>query len=109
MSQHAISKMRDTNIIKSIPQVSFVNCYGAMNYAPVTQKSLTDLVSVPNDRNLRFFVVLCIVAPGLSLAQIGNVPASPTGDHPSFWNRFWVSMQANFIRQQHPAFDAKYS
>jgi hypothetical protein len=80
-----------------------------MNYAPVTQKSLTDLVSVPNDRNLRFFVVLCIVAPGLSLAQIGNVPASPTGDHPSFWNRFWVSMQANFIRQQHPAFDAKYS
>ncbi len=27
----------------------------------------------------------------------------------SFWDRFWVSAQANFIRQQHPTFDAKYS
>jgi len=27
----------------------------------------------------------------------------------SFWNRFWVSAQANFIRQQQPEFDAKYS
>lgn len=27
----------------------------------------------------------------------------------SFWNRFWISVQANFIRQEHPAFDAKYS
>jgi hypothetical protein len=27
----------------------------------------------------------------------------------SFWNRFWVSAQANFIRQQHPEFYAKYS
>jgi hypothetical protein len=26
-----------------------------------------------------------------------------------FWDRFWVSAQANFIRQQQPAFDAKYS
>lgn len=27
----------------------------------------------------------------------------------SFWDRFWVSFQANFIRQQHNAFDAAYS
>jgi high affinity Mn2+ porin len=27
----------------------------------------------------------------------------------SFWERFWVSVQANFIRQQHGAFDARYS
>ena len=27
----------------------------------------------------------------------------------SFWDRFWVSAQANFIRQQHPEFYAKYS
>jgi len=30
-------------------------------------------------------------------------------DQDSFWNRFWVSAQANFIRQQHPSFDAQYS
>jgi len=27
----------------------------------------------------------------------------------SFWSRFWLSGQANFIRQQHATFDAKYS
>ncbi len=27
----------------------------------------------------------------------------------SFWDRFWVSAQANFIRQQQPSFYAKYS
>lgn len=31
----------------------------------------------------------------------------PIGD--SFWERFWISGQANFIRQQHGAFDAKYA
>jgi high affinity Mn2+ porin len=29
-------------------------------------------------------------------------------DEESFWDRFWVSFQANFIRQQHSAFDSKY-
>ena len=33
----------------------------------------------------------------------------PMGGEESFWDRFWVSMQANFIRQQQPAFNAKYS
>ena len=27
----------------------------------------------------------------------------------SFWNRFWLSAQGNFIRQQDPSFPAKYS
>jgi hypothetical protein len=31
------------------------------------------------------------------------------GQESSFWDRFWISAQANFIRQQHPAFYAKYS
>ena len=30
-------------------------------------------------------------------------------DSPSFWDRFWISGQINAIRQQQPAFDAKYS
>lgn len=30
-------------------------------------------------------------------------------DQDSFWNRLWISAQGNFIRQQHPTFDAKYS
>jgi high affinity Mn2+ porin len=34
---------------------------------------------------------------------------SSTADSDSVWDRFWVSFQANFIRQQHPAFDSKYS
>jgi len=35
------------------------------------------------------------------------VPVS-TGED-SFWSRFWISVQGNFIRQQHPTFDARYS
>jgi hypothetical protein len=27
----------------------------------------------------------------------------------TFWDRFWVSVQGNFISQYHPAFDARYS
>ena len=27
----------------------------------------------------------------------------------TFWDRFWVSLQGNFIRQQHGSFEAKYS
>ena len=30
-------------------------------------------------------------------------------DEDSFWNRFWISAQANFIRQQQPSFHAAYS
>ncbi len=37
------------------------------------------------------------------------MPEPSPGDEESFWDRFWVSAQANFIRQQHTAFNAKYS
>jgi hypothetical protein len=30
-------------------------------------------------------------------------------DQESFWNRFWLSLQGNVIRQQHQTFGAKYS
>ena len=33
----------------------------------------------------------------------------PSTRDDSFWNRFWVSAQANFIRQQHSTFNALYS
>ncbi len=37
------------------------------------------------------------------------MPDSSWGGQESFWDRFWISAQANFIRQQHPTFDAEYS
>ena len=37
-------------------------------------------------------------------------PAAPdTSTNASFWSRFWISGQANFIRQQHGNFYAQYS
>lgn len=35
--------------------------------------------------------------------------AQPAAPETSFWNRYWVSGQANFIRQQHGPFYAQYS
>jgi hypothetical protein len=37
------------------------------------------------------------------------ITAFPALCQESFEDRFWVSLQGNFIRQQNPAFDAKYS
>lgn len=44
-----------------------------------------------------------------AVAQQETTAAPPAADSESLWDRFWLSMQANFIRQQHDAFDAKYS
>lgn len=43
--------------------------------------------------------------------QIKDEPATaqPPNPETSFWNRFWVSGQANFIREQHGDFYAAYS
>ena len=91
-------------------------CYETMNLVCARPKSLTSANHVPNDRELRFILALLILAPRLSFAQAGEAPPAPSeapaasaGDQPSFWDRFWVSIQGNFIRQEHPTFDAKYS
>jgi high affinity Mn2+ porin len=59
---------------------------------------------------VRVFLILLLLIPWSVYAQGGDTPP-PAADstHETFWDRFWVSFQANFIRQQHPAFDAKYS
>ena len=62
---------------------------------------------------MRVFLAFLILAPWHVAAQDAPTPASsgtpsPTGDE-SFWDRFWISAQANFIRQQHSSFPAKYS
>jgi hypothetical protein len=49
---------------------------------------------------LRFILIFLLVIAKSAFAQ---------GDEEPFWNRFWVSMQANFIRQQQPSFYADYS
>jgi high affinity Mn2+ porin len=39
-----------------------------------------------------------------------SAPSNPdSSSNDSFWNRFWISGQANFIRQQHGDFPAAYS
>lgn len=58
---------------------------------------------------LRFSIALLILAPWSVFAQVPNVSTIPITGQESFWQRFWVSAQANFIRQQHPTFPAAYS
>jgi hypothetical protein len=43
------------------------------------------------------------------LAQTSEPQAAATPAEHGFWSRFWISAQANFIRQQHGEFFAKYS
>ncbi|MFZ0589794.1 MAG: carbohydrate porin [Bryobacteraceae bacterium] len=52
------------------------------------------------------------------LSQVGDTAQAPAPNSSgtpqesfseSFWNRFWISGQANFIRQQHDSFPAEYS
>jgi hypothetical protein len=58
---------------------------------------------------LRSFLSLLILTSWPVLAQSGDADAPAVSSQDSFWDRLWVSAQANFIRQQHSAFDAKYS
>ena len=53
---------------------------------------------MPNHRDLRLLLSFLILTACPAWAQTD-----------SFWDRFWISAQGNFIRQQHPAFDAAYS
>lgn len=72
---------------------------------------MTPVRAVPNHgKYVRLFLSLLLLLPWSLLGQTGDTPpAQADSEHESFWNRFWVSAQANFIRQQHPEFDAKYS
>src|SRR3984885_6421310 len=67
------------------------------------------IVDIPPDvlnhsRALRILLAVLILASSTSIAQ----DTQPSGED-SFWSRFWISAQANFIRQQHGDFDAAYS
>jgi high affinity Mn2+ porin len=56
------------------------------------------------------FTPLSVLAQDLPvLAQKLDTPEPDTSGIESFWDRFWVSAQANFMRQQQPSFYAKYS
>jgi len=64
---------------------------------------------------LRLLPIFLALALRLSYGQGPETPASappdalaPAGEE-TFWDRFWVSVQGNFISQYHPAFDARYS
>ncbi len=57
----------------------------------------------------RILLAILLLPPWLSYAQDADSPLPALAGEESFWDRFWVSAQANFIRQQQPAFNAKYS
>jgi high affinity Mn2+ porin len=60
---------------------------------------------------VRFLLLILILIPAqlCSFAQESDVPEPPPRGIETLRDRFWVSGQANFIRQQHTAFYAKYS
>ena len=58
---------------------------------------------------LRLFLVLLILAPGDLRARKETRLHPAEASQESFWNRLWLSVQGNVIRQQHQTFDAKYS
>jgi hypothetical protein len=58
---------------------------------------------------LRLIFAVLVLAPWSAFAQSAEAPTPSPNDEESFWSRFWISAQANFIRQQHPAFGASYS
>jgi hypothetical protein len=59
---------------------------------------------------LRFSIAVLIFASWLaSLPLYAQDSEAVLPDEDSFWNRFWISAQANFIRQQQPSFHAAYS
>ena len=86
-------------------------------------QSLTSVNHMPNDdKELRFLLAIPILASCGAFAQGVEEPApsgqadqslqgnaAPAAAGAPFWNRFWLSFQANYIRQQHATFPAKYS
>jgi hypothetical protein len=71
--------------------------------------ALTGAADLANDsRSLRTFIPLLILTSGVCFAQ-ADLPKSSADSEEPFWNRLWISVQGNFIRQQHPTFYAPYS
>ena len=58
---------------------------------------------------MRFILAFLIFSPWTLSAQSEEASATDPASQDPFWNRFWISVQGNFIRQSHPAFYAKYS
>ena len=61
---------------------------------------------------MRYLLAVLICIFGVSYAQDplhAQENDAPASDDSPFWNRAWISIQGNFIRQQHPAFPAQYS
>jgi len=56
-----------------------------------------------------FAVLFSSAAYAQDATPTDGAPPQPTAPEESFWNRFWVSGQANFIRQDHGSFYAQYS
>jgi hypothetical protein len=81
-----------------------------MNFRIAWLESLTSPWRVSNHgKALRSLLAVLILTSRLSFAQDAGAPMPSLDGEESFWDRFWISAQANFIRQQQPAFDAKYS
>ncbi|HEX4137578.1 MAG TPA: carbohydrate porin [Bryobacteraceae bacterium] len=56
---------------------------------------------------MRLFLLLFVLfLPAFLFAQAGTAPSDETDWHD---DRFWLTIQANIIRQQQPSFPAKYS
>jgi high affinity Mn2+ porin len=58
---------------------------------------------------VRFLLVILILTQSCAFAQESGVPEPSPSGMESVSERFWVSGQANIIRQQHGTFYAKYS
>lgn len=81
-----------------------------MNIATLRLNPLTLVWRVPNHgSSLRFLVAFLILAPLTLSAQSDEPSASDSAGQDPFWSRFWLSAQANFIRQQHATFYVPYS
>ncbi len=95
--------------------------YNCVNIASEARQTLTRTNEILNHViSLRPVLALLILASSALFAQNGAAPGQDTVEpgsgapsapdsEDSYWNRFWISFQANFIRQQHPTFPALYS
>jgi len=60
---------------------------------------------------LRGLILGMLLAPAFLFAQADSAQSAPGQTNDTDWrdDRYWLTIQANFIRQQQPSFYAKYS